>query len=105
MNQIITIVIKILGSLLAIAGTYGIILFKSWLEEKIGNQKVQTLEGYIAQFVAAAEQQFREDDPDGIKRMEYVTDLLQELGYAVTDKIKALIEAEVYKINLRKITH
>ena len=74
-------------------------MLKSWLEEKLGAQRTQALEEYITQFVAAAEQQFKENDPDGTKRMEYVISLLQDLGYAVTDHVKALIEAAVFDVN------
>lgn len=100
MNEIISIIVKILAALLALAGTYGIALLKSWLTEKLGSERTQQLEEYIAQFVAAAEQQFKEDDPDGTKRMEYVINLLQELGYAVTDHVRALIEAKVFEVNI-----
>lgn len=99
MDEIITVIIKILAGILTIAGTYAMTKFKAWADLKMGESRARTLENYIAQFVAAAEQLLKEDDPDGTKRFEYVTGLLCDLGYEITDMIKAIIEAKVSGIN------
>lgn len=100
MNDIITIIIKIAAGLLAIVGAYAMVKVKSWLTAKLGAEKTAALERYITEFVAAAEQLYKEEDPDGTKRLKYVTELLGELGYEITDFVRAMIEAKVYDINL-----
>lgn len=100
MEQIIDIIIKVVATLLAIGagmlGKYLINLLKANLDEK--NRK--KLELFITELVAAAEQLYKEWDKDGTIRYEYVSDMLIEAGYEITESIKVLIEAKVFEINL-----
>lgn len=100
MEQIIDIIIKVVATLLAIGagmlGKYLINLLKANLDEK--NRK--KLDLFITELVAAAEQLYKEWDEDGTIRYEYVSDMLIEAGYEITESIKVLIEAKVFEINL-----
>lgn len=100
MEEIIDIIIKVLAALLALGlGWLGKYLI-SWLKTKLNDSQVEKLDLFIAELVAAAEQMYKKDDPDGSIRLEYVQDMLIEAGYEITDAIQALIEAKVFSINL-----
>ena len=73
---------------------------KAALDAKVEAGKAGELDLLIADFVAAAEQLLKQDDPDGSKRKQYVTDCLMAIGIAITDEINARIEAAVFRQNL-----
>lgn len=100
MEQILDIIIKLVAALLAMgAGWLGRYLVK-WLKTKLNDKQVEKLDLFIAELVAAAEQMYKKDDPDGSVRLNYVQDMLIEAGYELTDAVKALIESKVFSINL-----
>ena len=100
MDEIMTVVIKVLAALLALVvgwlGRYLIGLVKT----KLNIEQTARLDMFIAELVAAAEQLYKQKDPDGSIRLEYVQAMLVEAGYEITDAIRALIEAKVFSINL-----
>ena len=53
----------------------------------------------IENFVTAADQLYKADDPTGVIRKKYVEDQLKALGYAITDELNAFIESAVKKCN------
>ena len=100
MEQIIDIIIKVVATLLALGagllGKYLINLLKANLDEK-NNER---LDLFVAELVAAAEQLYKDGDEDGSIRREFVTDMLRDAGYDITDAVYALIESKVFEINL-----
>lgn len=103
MEEIIDIIIKVLAALLALgAGWLGKHLI-GLVKTKLNAEQNEMLDLFIAELVAAAEQMFKKDDPDGSIRFEYVKAMLIEAGYEITDAVKALIEAKVFSINLANV--
>lgn len=100
MEQILDIIIKLVAALLALgAGWLGRYLV-SWLKTKLNEKQTEKLDLFIAELVAAAEQMYKKDDPDGTVRLNYVQQMLVEAGYEVTAAVQALIESKVFSINL-----
>lgn len=100
MEEIIDIIIKVVATLLALGlGWLGKYLI-SWLKTVLDAKSAEKLDLFIAELVAAAEQMYKQNDPDGSVRLGYVQDMLIDAGYEVTDAIKALIESKVFSINL-----
>lgn len=98
-DVIFTYLIKILAVLFATSATYLITKIKAYLSSKLDAEKLLELEKLIAIFVAAAEQQFKAEDPDGTGRKAYVEKQLIELGYVLSEEINSMIESAVYNIN------
>lgn len=100
MDEILNIVIKLVATLLAFGvgwlGKYLISLLRSKLDER----SAEKLDLFIVELVAAAEQLYKQQDPDGTVRLKYVQDMLIEAGYEITDAIRALIESKVFEINI-----
>ena len=100
MEQILDIIIKLFAALLALgAGWLGKSLI-NWLKTKLNEKQAEKLDMFIAELVAAAEQMYKKEDPDGTVRLNYVQDMLIEAGYELTDAVIALIESKVFSINL-----
>lgn len=105
MEQIIDIIIKGLAMALAIgAGWVGKWLV-SWLKSKLDHEQEAKLDLFVTELVAAAEQMYKKDDPDGSFRNLYVQKMLAEAGYELTDAVKALIESKVFNINAFNFTN
>jgi hypothetical protein len=100
MEEIINIIIKVVAMLLAMGagylGRYIVKVLKANLDEK----KDAMLDLFIEELVAAAEQMFKKNDPDGVIRLEYVEDSLIDAGYEITEAVRALIESKVFSLNL-----
>lgn len=100
MEELINIIIKVVAMLLAMGagylGKYIVKVLKANLDEK--NDAMLDL--FIEELVAAAEQMFKKNDPDGVIRLEYVQDSLLDAGYEITAAVRAMIESKVYSINL-----
>lgn len=100
MEQIIDIIIKIVATvLLAGAGWLGNYII-TYLRSNLDAKEVEFLDTFVAELVAAAEQMYAKDDPDGSIRLGYVQDTLLEAGYEITEAVRAMIEAKVYDINI-----
>lgn len=100
MEQIIDIIIKIVATiLLAGAGWLGNYII-NYLRSNLDAKEVEFLDTFVAELVAAAEQMYAKEDPDGTIRLGYVQEMLVEAGYEITDAVKAMIEAKVYDINI-----
>ena len=99
-QEIIELVVKALFGLLAIGGIWLVGFVKEVLKTKVEAQQASELDRLIYDFVAAAEQQLKEEDPDGTKRKAYVVEQLNAVGIAISQEINARIEAAVYEINL-----
>ena len=102
MEDIVDIIIKIVATLLALGiGWLGRYLV-SWLKSNLAAQDFARLEMFVAELVAAAEQMYKQSDPDGSLRLEYVEDMLVEAGYDITEAVMAMIESKVFSINLSR---
>ena len=99
-QEIIELIVKALFGLLAIGGIWLVGYVKDVLKTKISAHQASELDRLIYDFVAAAEQQLKQDDPDGTKRKAYVVEQLNAVGIAISQEINARIEAAVYEINL-----
>ena len=71
-----------------------------FLEKRVSAEQGEVLDAFIAKMVAAADQMFKKDDPDGTVRMKYVQDMLIKAGYEITDIVKATIESKVHDLNI-----
>ena len=100
MENIIDILIRVAAMLLIVGiGWLGRYLVK-WLRTKLNDEQSAKLDLFVGELVAAAEQMCKNLDPDGSVRLDYVTGMLIEAGYEITDAVRALIEAKVYEVNL-----
>lgn len=100
MEQILDILIRIAAMVLVFfAGRFFRYIF-DLLKTKLNDKQAEKLDLFIAELVAAAEQMYKKDDPDGSVRMGYVQNMLIEAGYELTEAVKALIESKVFSINL-----
>lgn len=100
MEEIIDIIVKIAATLLALGiGYLGRFLVK-WMKSILDEKGDAKLELFIAELVAAAEQMYKKEDPDGSIRLDYVQEMLVAAGYDVTNAVHALIESKVFEINL-----
>lgn len=102
MEDIIDIVIKIVAAILTLGGVWLLRNLQSWLAIKLGAEKTARLDKLISELVAAADQQYKELDATGKLRLAYVTGLLEQLGYEMTEIIRAKIEAEVFSLPVKK---
>ena len=98
-NEIISILIKLFAVFVVV---YLIPKFTEFLNNQIGAEESATLEKYIQDFVLAADQLYKSEDPSGEKRNAYVKEKLEKLGYVISDLINAKIEAEVLKLGHKK---
>ena len=100
MEELINIIIKVVAMLLAMGawylGRYIVKVLKANLDEKNDTM----LDLFIEELVAAAEQMFKKNDPDGVIRLEYVQDSLIDAGYEITAAVRAMIESKVFSINM-----
>lgn len=98
MDNIMTIVSELLGALFVGAVLYIAPKLKVWLVAKAGKEAADGIILTVEQFVLAADQMFKKDDPTGEIRNNYVKTQLTKLGIAITDEINAYIEASVLKL-------
>lgn len=98
--ELIEPISNILGMLLAL-GLYAVL---RRVADKFGLQASEDeLRKIIFDFVKAAEQTLKADDPTGELRRKFVLDQLTALGYEITDTIKAAIESAVWEVNQREL--
>ena len=100
MEAIMDIIIKIAATLLAMGLGYLGKLAIQWLKGKLDEQGIAKLDLFVSELCYAAEQMFKEVDPDGTIRRGYVENMLAQAGYELTDAVRALIESKVFEINL-----
>ena len=100
MEQIIDIIIKIVATLLLAGAGWLVKYVITYLRSNLSAKDIYVLNTFIAEMVAAAEQLYANDDPDGSVRRTYVQEMLVEAGYDITDSIMALVESKVYDINI-----
>lgn len=102
--DVLTAVVKIAALLLALAIAWLTKRALNWLSASAEATDNQMLRELITTFVEAAEQLIgKETDIDGHARYEYVLARLTELGYDITETIKATIESAVFQLN--EVTH
>lgn len=101
MDEIINVIIKLVATLLGVGLAYLGKLIASWIKAKFEERELQQLKSFVSTLVAAAEQIYKGiDDAGGKARLEYVANMLAKSGYEVTDKVRALIESNVFEINM-----
>lgn len=99
-EEILNIIIKVVAALLALgAGWVGKWLV-NWLKGQLDEKKAEKLDLFVAELVAAAEQQYKDGDTDGQARLNYVQGMLVQAGYEITEAVRASIEAKVFEINV-----
>lgn len=100
MENIMDIIIKVAATLLAMGLGYLGKFAIQWLKGKLNEQQTEKLDLFVTELCYAAEQMFKEADPDGTIRRRYVENMLSQAGYELTDAVRALIESKVFEINL-----
>lgn len=102
MDNIIDIIIKIVATLVALGiGWVGRYLIR-WIKSNLAEKDAAKLDLFVSELVSAAEQMYKEYDPDGHIRLEYVEEMLIDAGYEITGAVRALIESKVLSINLSR---
>lgn len=91
MDEILNIIIKLVAALLAFGVGWLVKYLISLLRSKLDENGAEKLDLFIAELVAAAEQLYKQQDPDGTVRLRYVQDMLIEAGYEMTDAIRISI--------------
>ena len=101
-EAILDIIIKLGVSLLGLL--LGVVLqeAKKYLQAKLSNEEQAKLESLVKTLVAAAEQMYGTEDPDGGKRLGYVQNMLRDAGVELTEVVRSLIEAQVQNLNSSK---
>lgn len=102
MDEIINVVIRVVAALLAFGAAWLGKWVVNWLKANMNEKNEKRLEMFITELVEAAEQMYKQADPDGSIRFRYVESMLLQAGYDITDAVKALIESKVFKINTIK---
>lgn len=81
-----------------------------WIAKKVGNALIALLKSkldaeqdaqldkFIDELTAAADQMYKDGDPLGEIRREYVHEQLIKAGYQLTDAIIAKIESSVFRL-------
>lgn len=100
MEDIMNIIIKVAVTLLVLFAGYLGELLVGWLKSKLSDRDAAKLDLFISELCAAAEQMYKDADPDGTIRLNYVEGMLTQAGYELTDAIRARIESKVFQINL-----
>ena len=100
MEEIMNVIIRVLAMLLALGAGYLGRFLVNWLKSNLDEKAKAKLDLFITELVAAAEQMYKKDDPDGSVRLGYVQEMLVEAGYDITNAVQALIESKVFEINL-----
>ena len=100
MEDIMNIIIKLVATLLAFGAAWLGRYLVEWLKTNLDEKEEVLLDQFIADLVAAAEQMYKQNDPDGSERLHYVQAMLVEAGYEVTEFVQAMIESKVFSINL-----
>ena len=98
--DIYEIVGKILGAMAVTLLMWLAPKISGWLEANTTDKEEAAIRAAVKSFCRAAEQLLKEDDPTGKKRNTYVLENLEKLGIAITESVIAVIESEVYDINL-----
>ena len=95
MDEIIAIVGKVLAAAVVALFAYLVPKIKAWLDAKIGSEGTAKVLLLIENFVTAADQLYKADDPTGVIRKKYVEAQLKQLGSAITDELYGLLESPV----------
>jgi hypothetical protein len=98
-DEILNYAVKLFAMLLMALISLLIKKLQSYLTEKATENNAAELAQLITDFVAAAEQTLKADDPDGSKRLAYVEKLISAAGYELTDVVRSKIESAVYALN------
>ena len=94
---------EIIGNLLA-AFSVALLAYlapkaKAWFlanTDAVTQQRVQLL---VQSFARAAEQLYHDQDPEGMKRQQFVMEQLRAAGVAITEAVINMIEGAVWEIN------
>lgn len=100
--EIMDMVVKAVFGILGLLGIWLVGWVKDALKARVEAEQASELDRLIYDFVAAAEQMLKKDDPYGDKRKAYVTENLMKLGIAITEEVNAMIEAAVFGINIEQ---
>ncbi len=98
--EVVEIITRLIFAIVCLGLLFLLGHIKEALITKIKNGQASEVDLLIADFVAAAEQELKKNDPTGEKRKQYVIDCLLSLGILITKEIDARIEAAVFRQNL-----
>ena len=97
--EILEIVVQLLAAVAAALLAWAAPRLRAWLIARTDREAAEQIFALAGIFAQAAEQLWREEDPTGEKRMQYVTERLEELGVEVTEAVVAMVESTVWSIN------
>lgn len=100
MEEIMDILIRAAGTLVAGAVMWVCGKVCAYLAQKLDAAKMEKLEKFVETLVTAADQMYKSNDPDGSARLGYVQGELIAAGYDLTAAVRAMIESKVLKVNL-----
>lgn len=89
MEDIMNIIIKVAATLLALGAGYLGKLLVGWLKSKLSDRDAAKLDLFISELCAAAEQMYRDADPDGTIRLNYVEGIFVADYVPLDSRIKA----------------
>lgn len=101
-GDIMSLVVKVIFAVAGLFCVWALTRLSANLKIQAESAQATELDKLIYHLVAAAEQTLKEVDPNGTLRKKYVVDLLEELGFKVSQEINARIEAAVYDLNLEQ---
>lgn len=70
----------------------------AYLKTLLKKEDAEKLDKFVETLVYAADQMFKDIDPDGSLRLDYVQGQLVEAGHDLTEAVRALIESKVLKL-------
>ena len=71
----------------------------AWLAARTENEKAARLLSTIAEYVRAADQMYKAEDPTGELRNNYVKEQLTSIGIEITEEVDAHIESAVLQLH------
>jgi len=99
MEHIFEIIGSLLGALFVALLWALVPRAREWLAANTDSTSEAWVLALVSAFVRAAEQLYRQDDPTGVKRNQYVREQLQLLGLEITDAVIGMIEGAVWEVN------
>lgn len=99
MEFIMDRIIEIVAFLVLVALLILAVKARSYLGKLMTKEEADAFDKFVDDIVGAADQMFKEVDPDGTIRLDYVYEMLVKAGHDVTDAVRAKIENKVLKLD------
>ncbi len=97
--DILETIVRLLAAAAAILAAWALPRLRAWLIARTDRETAEQVLTLTEVFAQAAEQLLKAEDPTGEKRMQYVSERLEELGVEVTEAVIAMVESAVWSLN------